>query len=196
MTLITPSGGWVADRRHDDLTVTIAARDLDPTTSCRHHATAMLRPRTQLHDAAARRPPRPAPAIRRASSIRQRLPCVARKPWMSPTIAFMLAPTHSGRPLRRHVNPDDPAASTPGLACGIGPRTDRVGTALKGAGRPTHTRCRCGSSQMPPRVSYFAWGRPWDTSPNSAICRARASPPEALTTPRLSTIDPARTITR
>ena len=65
-----------------------------------------------------------------------------------------------------------------------------------GAGRPTHTRCRCGSSQMPPRVAYFAWGRPWETSPNSAICCARASPPEALTTPRLSTIDPARTITR
>ena len=30
LTLTTPSGRWVAVRRHDDLTVTIAARDLDP----------------------------------------------------------------------------------------------------------------------------------------------------------------------
>lgn len=44
MMLITPSGRWVAVRRHDDLTATIAARDLDRTTSCRHHATAVLRP--------------------------------------------------------------------------------------------------------------------------------------------------------
>ena len=32
MTLTTRSGRWVAVRRHDDLTVTIAARDLDPST--------------------------------------------------------------------------------------------------------------------------------------------------------------------
>jgi hypothetical protein len=32
LTLTTPSGRWVAVRRHDDLTITIAARDLDPTT--------------------------------------------------------------------------------------------------------------------------------------------------------------------
>ncbi|MEO6858723.1 MAG: hypothetical protein ABI323_09065 [Solirubrobacteraceae bacterium] len=32
LILATPSGRWVAVRRHDDLTVTIAARDLDPTT--------------------------------------------------------------------------------------------------------------------------------------------------------------------
>jgi hypothetical protein len=32
LTLTTPSGRWVAVRRHDHLTVTIAARDLDPTT--------------------------------------------------------------------------------------------------------------------------------------------------------------------
>jgi len=32
LILTTPSGRWVAVRHHDDLTVTIAARDLDPTT--------------------------------------------------------------------------------------------------------------------------------------------------------------------
>jgi hypothetical protein len=32
LTFTTPSGRWVAVRRHDDLTITIAARDLDPTT--------------------------------------------------------------------------------------------------------------------------------------------------------------------
>lgn len=32
LTLSTPTGRWVAVRRHDDLTITIAARDLDPTT--------------------------------------------------------------------------------------------------------------------------------------------------------------------
>jgi len=32
VTLTTPSGRWVAVRRHDDLTVAIAARDLDPST--------------------------------------------------------------------------------------------------------------------------------------------------------------------
>ncbi|MGH2893915.1 MAG: hypothetical protein ACRDPM_11730, partial [Solirubrobacteraceae bacterium] len=32
LTLTTPSGRWVAVRRHDDLTITIAARDLDPTS--------------------------------------------------------------------------------------------------------------------------------------------------------------------
>jgi hypothetical protein len=32
LTLTTPSDRWVAVRRHDDLTITIAARDLDPTT--------------------------------------------------------------------------------------------------------------------------------------------------------------------
>jgi hypothetical protein len=32
LTLNTPSGRWVAVRRHDDLTITIAAHDLDPTT--------------------------------------------------------------------------------------------------------------------------------------------------------------------
>jgi hypothetical protein len=32
LTLTTPGGRWVAVRRHDDLTVTIAARDLDPAT--------------------------------------------------------------------------------------------------------------------------------------------------------------------
>jgi hypothetical protein len=30
--LTTPGGRWVAVRRHDDLTITIAARDLDPAT--------------------------------------------------------------------------------------------------------------------------------------------------------------------
>jgi hypothetical protein len=32
LTLTTPGGRWVAVRRHDDLTITIAAHDLDPTT--------------------------------------------------------------------------------------------------------------------------------------------------------------------
>jgi len=32
VTLTTPSGRWVAVRRHDDLTVAIAARDLNPST--------------------------------------------------------------------------------------------------------------------------------------------------------------------
>jgi hypothetical protein len=32
LILTTPSGRWVAVRRHDDLTVTIAARELDPAT--------------------------------------------------------------------------------------------------------------------------------------------------------------------
>jgi hypothetical protein len=32
LTLTPPSGRWVAVRRHDDLTITIAGRDLDPTT--------------------------------------------------------------------------------------------------------------------------------------------------------------------
>jgi hypothetical protein len=32
LTLSTPTGSWVAVRRHGDLTITIAARDLDPTT--------------------------------------------------------------------------------------------------------------------------------------------------------------------
>jgi hypothetical protein len=32
LTLTTPGGRWVAVRRHNDLTVTIAARDIDPTT--------------------------------------------------------------------------------------------------------------------------------------------------------------------
>jgi hypothetical protein len=32
LRLSTPTGRWVAVRRHDDLTITIAARDLDPTT--------------------------------------------------------------------------------------------------------------------------------------------------------------------
>jgi hypothetical protein len=30
LTLTPPSGRWVAVRRHDDLTITIAAHDLDP----------------------------------------------------------------------------------------------------------------------------------------------------------------------
>ena len=32
LTLSTPTGRWVAVRRHDDLTITVAAHDLDPTT--------------------------------------------------------------------------------------------------------------------------------------------------------------------
>ncbi len=32
LTLTPPSGRWIAVRRHDDLTITIAGRDLDPTT--------------------------------------------------------------------------------------------------------------------------------------------------------------------
>jgi hypothetical protein len=31
VALTTPGGRWVAVRRHNDLTVTIAAHDLDPT---------------------------------------------------------------------------------------------------------------------------------------------------------------------
>ena len=105
----------------------------------------------------------------------------------------------SRRCLWRHVNLDDPAASTPGLACGSGPRgiagTDSR-SGLAGAGRLTQTAVSMRLRPDAPRVAYFAWGRPWETSPNSAICCARASPPEALTTPRFSTTDPARTITR
>jgi hypothetical protein len=32
LRLSTPTGHWVAVRRHGDLTITIAAHDLDPTT--------------------------------------------------------------------------------------------------------------------------------------------------------------------
>jgi hypothetical protein len=32
LTLTAPTGHWVAVRRHEDLMITIAARDLDPTT--------------------------------------------------------------------------------------------------------------------------------------------------------------------
>ena len=32
LTLTTPAGRWVAVRRHGHLTITVAGRDLDPTT--------------------------------------------------------------------------------------------------------------------------------------------------------------------
>ena len=32
LTLTAPTGHWVAVRRHEDLVITIAAQDLDPTT--------------------------------------------------------------------------------------------------------------------------------------------------------------------
>jgi hypothetical protein len=44
-----------------------------------------------------------------------------------------------------------------------------------------------------PAPIHLAWGSSWAISPNSAICCPRASPVEALTTPRLSITDPART---
>ena len=47
-----------------------------------------------------------------------------------------------------------------------------------------------------PAPIYLAWGSSWAISPNSAICCPRASPVEALTTPRLSITDPARTNSR
>lgn len=49
LTLTTPDGRWVATRRHEDLTVTIAARDLNPATvsiePVANRATMLLGPR-------------------------------------------------------------------------------------------------------------------------------------------------------